>query len=79
MWSEVHHDSQFSGYSVGAVSPHGSRILAFGNIRGALKLMKLEENGRLLVVMKEGLTGKVVDKECLATCKYACCRFALAF
>lgn len=48
MWSEVHRDSQFSGYSVGAVSPHGSRILALGNIRGTLKLMELEENGGLL-------------------------------
>lgn len=44
-WSEVHHDPQFSGYSVGSVSPYGSQILALGNIRGAVKLMELDENG----------------------------------
>ena len=44
-WSEVCRDPQFSGYSVGALSPYGSGILALGNIAGSMKLMKLDENG----------------------------------
>jgi hypothetical protein len=45
VWS----DSQFSGYSVGIVSPYGSQVLALGNITGAVKLLKLERNGGWVV------------------------------
>ena len=51
VWSEVAHDPQFSGYSVGALSLHGSKILALGNMQGSMKLIKLDERGMVTAAM----------------------------
>lgn len=46
-WFEICRDAQFSGYSVGALSPHGSRTLALGSISGMIRLLRMDKNGEL--------------------------------
>ena len=48
-WSEIHNDFSFSGYSIGALSPFGSHILALGNIHGSIEFIKLDKNGSMIV------------------------------
>lgn len=63
VWKEVAHDRSFSNYSVAALSPHhqSEGLLALGNIHGAIKFLKLNEEG------------KVSDFDCdLTLVRYVC-------
>lgn len=44
-WVEVHHDPEFSGYSIMAISQF-QQLLALGNLHGYIKLLKLDESGK---------------------------------
>ena len=43
--SQVHYDSDFSGYSVGALLG-SSQLLALGNVSGSIKLVRLDRQGQ---------------------------------
>ena len=43
-WAEVHHDPEFSGYSIMAISQF-QQLLALGSLHGYIKLLKLDERG----------------------------------
>ena len=43
-WAEVHHDPEFSGYSIMAISQL-QQLLALGGLHGYIKLLKLDERG----------------------------------
>ena len=43
-WTEVHHDPEFSGYSIMTVF-QCQQLLALGNLHGYIKLLKLDNRG----------------------------------
>lgn len=48
IWKEVHYDPEFSGYSVASLSQNESGWVAFGNLKGCIKLLKLNTAGKVI-------------------------------
>ena len=64
-WTEVHHDSEFSGYSIMTVL-QCQQLLALGNLHGYIKLLKLNNRGTNIKL------SQVVDICIVFFCLFVC-------